>query len=107
MFKIGEFSKIAHVTIRLLRYYDEIGILKPAMIDEESGYRYYTIEQLPRLNRILVLKDLGLPLEQIKELLDANIGPQEIRGMLMLRKSQLETSIQEDIIHLRSVEMRL
>ena len=54
MFRIGEFSKIAQVSGRLLRYYDEIGLLIPESIDPETGYRYYSARQLPRLNRILV-----------------------------------------------------
>lgn len=107
MFKIGEFSKIAHVTIRLLRYYDEIGLFVPERVDATSGYRYYTIEQLPRLNRILVLRDLGLALEQVQEFLNANISEEEIRGMLRFRKAQLEKNIREDTINLREVEMRL
>jgi DNA-binding transcriptional MerR regulator len=107
MFKIGEFSKIAHVTIRLLRYYDEIGLFTPNFIDPESGYRYYRIEQLPRLNRILVLRDLGLALEQVQEFLNADISEEEIRGMLRFRKAQLEKNIREDTINLRGIEMRL
>ena len=65
MFRIGEFSRIARVSARLLRYYDELGLLKPGVVDSASGYRYYTSAQLQRLNRILVLRDLGLSLEQI------------------------------------------
>src|SRR5262245_4426371 len=59
MFKIGEFSRIARVSARLLRYYDELGLLKPGVVDATTGYRYYTSSQLLRLNRILVLRDLG------------------------------------------------
>ena len=58
MFKIGEFSKIAQLSGRTLRHYDTIGLLKPVHIDPATGYRYYSAEQLPRLNRILALKDL-------------------------------------------------
>jgi len=63
MFKIGEFSKLSQVTVKTLRYYDEIGLLKPAEVDRFTSYRYYSVDQLPRLNRILALKDLGLSLE--------------------------------------------
>jgi DNA-binding transcriptional MerR regulator len=62
MFKIGEFSKFSQVTVKTLRYYDQIGLLKPAEVDRFTGYRYYSVDQLPRLNRILALKDLGLSL---------------------------------------------
>jgi DNA-binding transcriptional MerR regulator len=65
MFRIGEFSKIAQAPCSLLRYYDQIGLLKPAHIDQWTGYRYYSAKQLPRLHRIPALKELGLTLEQI------------------------------------------
>src|SRR5258708_19354987 len=107
MFRIGEFSKIAQVSGRLLRYYDEIGLLIPESIDPETGYRYYSARQLPRLNRILVLKDLGLSLEQIGRLLEQGTTPSEIRGMLALRKAQIEQSVQEEMARLRVVETRL
>jgi DNA-binding transcriptional MerR regulator len=107
MFRIGEFSKIARVSGRLLRYYDEIGLLSPQSIDPETGYRYYSARQLPRLNRILVLKELGLSLEQVARLLDQETSVDEIRGMLTLRKAQIEQSVQEEMERLRVVESRL
>ena len=107
MFRIGEFSKIAQVSGRLLRYYDEIGLLSPQSIDPETGYRYYSARQLPRLNRILVLKELGLSLEQIARLLDQETSVDEMRGMLALRKAQIEQSVQEEMERLRVVETRL
>lgn len=107
MFRIGEFSKIAQVSGRLLRYYDEIGLLRPESIDPETGYRYYSARQLPQLNRILVLKELGLSLEQIARLLEQNTSPDELRGMLTLRKAQIEQSVQEEMERLRIVEARL
>ena len=64
MFRIGEFSKIAQVSGRLLRYYDKLGLFKPIRIDPETGYRYYSAQQLPALNRILALKELGLTLDR-------------------------------------------
>ena len=65
MFRIGEFSQIARVSGRLLRYYDSIGLLRPVRIDPATGYRYYSADQLPRLNSILALKELGLSLDQV------------------------------------------
>ena len=58
MFRIGDFSRIARVSARLLRFYDEIGLLRPAHADPATGYRFYSVSQLGLLNRILVLKDL-------------------------------------------------
>lgn len=107
MFQIGEFSKIAQVSGRLLRYYDEIGLLSPQATDPQTGYRYYSAQQLPRLNRILVLKELGLSLEQIAHLLDQETSADEMRGMLILRKAQIEQTLQEEMARLRAVETRL
>lgn len=107
MFRIGEFSKIAQVSGRLLRFYDELGLLSPAFTDPQTGYRYYSAEQLPRLNRILVLKELGLSLEQIARLLEQEASPDALRGMLALRKAQIEHALQEELARLRRVESRL
>src|SRR5258708_32168685 len=104
MFRIGEFSKIAQVSGRLLRYYDEIGLLRPESIDPETGYRYYSARQLPRLNRILVLKELVLSLEQIARLLQHGTSPDEIRGKLAPLKSQIHQSLKEEMSQLRIVE---
>ncbi len=107
MYKIGEFSKIAQVSIRLLRYYDEIDLFKPDEIDPATGYRYYRAQQLEALNRILALRDLGLALEQIVLLIHDDISPEAIRGMLMLKKAQLHQTITEEMARLRNVEFRL
>jgi DNA-binding transcriptional MerR regulator len=107
MFRIGDFSKIAQVSGRLLRYYDEIGLLSPEFTDPQTGYRYYSAQQLPRLNRILVLKELGLSLEQVAQLLARDTSTDEMRGMLALRKAQIEQSVQEEMERLRVVEARL
>ena len=107
MFRIGEFSKIAQVSGRQLRFYDEIGLLSPDFTDPQTGYRFYSAQQLPRLNRILVLKELGLSLEQITQFLERNASIDEIRGMLTLRKAQIEQTLQEEAARLRMVESRL
>jgi DNA-binding transcriptional MerR regulator len=107
MFRIGEFSRIARVSGRLLRYYDSIGLLSPRRIDPATGYRYYAADQLTRLNRILALKDLGLSLEQVAGMVDDKISTDEIRGMLMLKKAQLERSLSEEAARLRHIESRL
>ena len=65
MFRIGEFAQMARVSSRQLRFYDQLGLLQPAHTDGQTGYRYYSVRQLPRLNCILALKELGLSLEQI------------------------------------------
>ncbi|MEM6613764.1 MAG: MerR family transcriptional regulator [Cyanobacteria bacterium P01_C01_bin.72] len=107
MFQIGEFSKIAQVPASLLRYYDEIGLFKPIKCDQDTSYRFYSVNQLTQLNRIIALKDLGLTLEQIKLLVKEEISAEEIRGMLTLKKSQIEQTIQEEAMRLKAVESRL
>ena len=107
MFRIGDFSKIAQVSGRLLRYYDKIDLFKPAHTDDTTGYRYYTAEQLGDLNRILALKNLGLSLDQVSRLIMDNISADEIRGMLLLKKAQIEQTLQEEVLRLRQVESRL
>ena len=107
MFSIGEFSHIALVTPRQLRHYEDLGLFRPERIDPETGYRFYSAHQLPRLNRILALKDLGLSLTQILRLLDENISAEEIRGMLTLRKAQIEQTLRDELERVRSIEARL
>jgi DNA-binding transcriptional MerR regulator len=107
MFRIGEFSRIARVSGRLLRYYDGIGLLSPQRIDPATGYRYYSADQLGRLNRILALKELGMSLEQVARMVDGTISTDEIRGMLMLKKAELERTLSEEAVRLRHIESRL
>jgi len=70
MFKIGEFSKLAQVSIRMLRYYDETGLLKPAETDYATNYRLYSTEQIPVLNKIIFLRDLGFNVSEISRVLN-------------------------------------
>ena len=107
MFTVGEFSRLARVSKRLLRYYDEIGLLKPIHTDKFTGYRYYGAEQMPRLNRILALKDLGLSLDQIQRLLNDQISTEEMQGMLLLKKAEIEQQVQEEVQRIRNIEARL
>jgi len=107
MLRIGDFSQLAQVSVPTLRHYDELGLLKPAMVDKFTEYRYYTVEQLPRLARILALKDLGLSLDQIKQLLDANVPVIELRAMLARKQGDIEEQIEAERARLGRVEARL
>jgi DNA-binding transcriptional MerR regulator/predicted transcriptional regulator YdeE len=107
MIKIGEFSKLAQVSVPTLRYYDQVGLLKPVNIDQFTGYRYYTVNQLPQLNRIVALKGLGFSLEQISELLAEGLTPEQMRGMLRLRHAQISQQLEEMQSQLVEVEVRL
>ena len=107
MFKIGEFSRLSLVSVKALRYYDELGLLKPARVDEFTGYRYYAASQLARLNRIVALKDMGLSLEQIAQLLDRELSPEQIRGMLRLKQVELRQQLVEGQARLARIEVWL
>lgn len=80
MFKIGEFSKLTQVSVRMLRYYEQAGLLKPAEVDDFSGYRYYASSQIPQLNKIVYLRDSGFTVAEIASALD------HWRGDIILQK---------------------
>ncbi len=107
MFNIGDFARHGRVSIRMLRHYDAIGLLRPARVDPASGYRFYTADQLVHLNRVIALKDLGFTLQQVGAILDEQIGPDELRGMLRMRQAELEASIAAASARLTQVEARL
>lgn len=106
-FKIGDFSRLTQVSVKALRHYDELGLLKPASQDPFTGYRYYAFDQLPRLNRILALKDLGLSLEQIARLLEQGLPPEQLRGMLRLKQAELQMGLHLEQARLLRVEAKL
>jgi DNA-binding transcriptional MerR regulator len=91
----------------MLRHYDSIGLLEPDRIEASTGYRSYSPDQLHVLNRIVALKDLGFPLEQVARLLDDDMNPAELRGMLRLRRAQLEKESRAIDTRLTAVETRL
>ncbi len=96
MFRIGDFSRFGRVSVKTLRYYDEVGLLKPAKVDRFTGYRYYSGDQLPRLNRILALKNLGLSLEDVAKLLSNDPPLAKIRDVLQSRLAEIRQRLSED-----------
>jgi DNA-binding transcriptional MerR regulator/effector-binding domain-containing protein len=107
MFTIGDFANLGRVSVRMLRHYDAIGLLRPARVDEFSGYRYYTAAQLSLLNRVLALKDLGFTLQQVQSIIDEKVDTGELRGMLRMRRAQLAAEVAEDNARLARVDARL
>lgn len=107
MFRIGDFSKFSRVSVRMLRHYDQLGLLKPARVDLATDYRYYSADQLPRLNRIRALQDIGLSLDQIAPLLEDQISVEEMRGMLLLKRAELQNSLEQGLEKLSQIETRL
>lgn len=96
MFKIGDFSRLTRVSIRMLRHYDEIGLLKPQNIDKFTGYRFYSANQIPKINRILVLKEMGFSLLEICELLKKGFDSQQMLIFLQNRKREISSVIKNE-----------
>jgi DNA-binding transcriptional MerR regulator len=93
MLSVGDLASSTGVTVRLLHHYDEIGLLPPTWVDPNTNYRYYESAQIGRLQRILALKELGFTLVQVRSIVDDQISPAELRGMLRLRQNDLSSQI--------------
>ena len=107
MFSVGEFARHGRVSVRMLRHYDTIGLLRPASVDPASGYRFYQASQLAELNRIIALKDLGFTLQQVQAILEEKVSAAELRGMLRLRRAEIHAQIDAETARLARVEARL
>lgn len=106
LLKIGEFARLGHVTAAMLRNYDDLGLLHPAHVDPATDYRFYTLDQLARLNRILALKELGIPLQNVRIALDSDVSSDEIRALLAEREDALRKSIAAEQDRLRRLQNR-
>lgn len=93
MFRIGDFSKLARISIRMLRFYDEKQLLVPAYTDPETRYRYYQSEQLGRAMKINELRSVGFGTSAIREILEASPGDSTMRAVLKIRESELTESV--------------
>ncbi|MGG4219004.1 MerR family transcriptional regulator [Paenibacillus jamilae] len=107
MFKISAFSRLSKVSLKTLRYYDQIGLLKPRKVDHDTGYRYYSADQLLELNRILIYKELGFTLSQITQLLQENVTLENIQGMFRLKRSEIQQIIDTEQAKLVRIEERM
>jgi DNA-binding transcriptional MerR regulator/effector-binding domain-containing protein len=105
--KIGEFSRLSGVSVRMLRHYDELGLLRPAFVDDFSGYRYYHADQLGRLHQLLVFKEMGFSLAQVACLLDGRLGADERRAQLVQRQAELEAQARQTQARLAWVRVHL
>jgi DNA-binding transcriptional MerR regulator len=107
MFRIGDFSQLGQVSVRTLRLYDEMGLLKPAQVDDFTDYRYYSLEQLPHLNRIVALKDLGFSLKEVAEFVEENVSLEDLRKMLGRKQDEVTQKLYEEQTRLHRLEARL
>src|SRR5215468_523952 len=104
MFRIGDFSKLSQVSVKALRFYDEVALLKPTYVDRDTGYRYYSATLLPRLNRILAFKELGFSLDEIIHLLEGDLPVDRVRESLQNRRAELERRIEREQTQLAEVD---
>lgn len=95
MLKIGDFSKLSRISVRMLRHYDEIGLLTPMNIDPFTGYRYYSESQLPVVGRITALKDMGFSLSAISGIMENYNNPEALAGFLTVKKSEVRAEAEE------------
>ncbi|MEK3783642.1 MerR family transcriptional regulator [Paenibacillus sp. FSL R5-0810] len=107
MMKISAFAKVSGLSIKALRYYDELGLLKPAHVDEQSGYRYYAEEQLLTVKRIAAYKEQGFTLEQLRPFLEDNIRADAVRDKLSEKMKELQETVQSLQLQLDEVNSRL
>lgn len=107
MYGIGTVARLAQVSVRTLRHYDDLGLLTPAYVNSATGYRYYTPDQVLRLHRILVLRDLGVPLSEIGRLVDDDVSTEQMRGILRLRQAEARARLATQTEQLTRVEIRL
>lgn len=103
-FKIGEVADMFDISIRGLRLYDKMDLFKPEYIDEQTGYRYYTAEQLPLLNTILVFKSIGIKLIDIKNLVDNGINPEALIELLHKKQEYWENLIEIAKFNIENIE---
>ena len=92
MFKIGDFSKLARVSIRMLRYYDEVGLFNPAKVDDFTGYRYYSAKQITKLNLIVSLRDMGFNIAEISVAVNEE-SDNRLKEMLSQKRDEAESKI--------------
>jgi transcriptional regulator, MerR family len=104
MLRIGDFSKLSRISIRMLRHYDEIGLLVPRSTDSQTNYRYYGEEQLPVAGRITALKDMGFGLAAITEILKNYEDPQALAKFLSVKRAELQVQADEAQLRLRLLD---
>jgi DNA-binding transcriptional MerR regulator len=104
MFRIGEFSTLTQISVRMLRYYDETGLLKPAHIDRFTGYRMYSVEQLPILHRIVFLRDTGFNVSEIADAL-SNWNSEYISLQLKKKKYEINTIIEQELEKITKIDI--
>ncbi|MEL6404795.1 MAG: MerR family transcriptional regulator [Chloroflexota bacterium] len=107
MYKIGAFASLCQISAQTLRYYERLGLLEPEYTDPFTNYRYYTVRQVEQVNRIVALKELGLSLEEIGDLMHDNITTAQIEMMLKLKRTEIQHGIEVQIERVRHIDFHL
>lgn len=107
MLRMGDFSRLAHVTVETLQYYDRTGLFKPATCDSYTGDCSYAVDQLARLHRILILEGLGVPVQQIAELLQDDLSTLAIRSMVADKRAKLADGTKDACGSFAQIEARI
>jgi DNA-binding transcriptional MerR regulator len=102
MFKIGDFSKLTLVSIRMLRYYDEVGLFKPAEIDTFTGYRYYSAKQISTLNLIISLRDMGFNVSDIAIAIKDQ-SDEKLKDLLKQKEDEVKNNIKAEEEKLKKI----
>lgn len=104
MYTIGQFSRITRLPVRTLRYYDQEGLLKPALVNPETGYRYYSPEQIPLVAAIGSLKEMGIPLETVREVMAGRLS---LRDILEDHRSAIQSKVNQYLTALARIDQIL
>ena len=107
MLRIGAFARLARVSIKLLRYYDEVGLLPPHSVDRDTGYRYYSVDQLVPLNRLLIYRRLGISVKDLRRLARMDASPGEFRQMLTSLRDDIVARVAAERARLAEVDARI
>jgi len=102
LFKIGDFSKLIRVSVRMLRYYDEVGLFKPAEIDDFTGYRYYSAKQISEINLIVSLRDMGFNVADIAVFIEEK-SEEKLEVILKIKSEEIRNSIKAEKIRLEKI----
>lgn len=107
MIRIGDFARLSGISVVTLRHYDEEGLLRPGFVDPDSGYRYFESEQLRQVHRILLLKELGLSLGEIREVLKQDVSIHDMRLLLDAKRAAAQGRIEAAEAQIRKIDHHL
>jgi DNA-binding transcriptional MerR regulator len=106
MYTIGQFSRLCRVSTKALRHYEKLGLLVPARVEPGNRYRYYSSDQVAILKDIILMKELGLSLRMIKQMIDRREWPGEVAVMLEKHRNRLLRQVNLCNYRLQKLERR-